>query len=45
MADQLLGDIRFAIDELNQLEYPTPTRIKMDKDIAIESSKFNHTGR
>ncbi len=24
MADQLLADIRFAVDELNALEYPTP---------------------
>ena len=29
MADQLLADIRFAIDELNKLKYPTPTRIAM----------------
>ena len=45
MADQLLSDINFAIAELNKLEYPTPTRIAMEKDIEIESSKFNHTGR
>lgn len=45
MADQLLADINFAISELNQLEYPTPSRIKMEKNIPIEAAKFNHTGR
>lgn len=45
MADQLLSDIKFAIAELNELEYPTPTRIKIDRNIPIVASKFNHTGR
>lgn len=45
MADQLLADIRFAVNDLNTLEYPTPTRIKMEKNIPLSSTVFNHTGR
>lgn len=45
MADQLLSDIQFAVNELNQLEYPTTTRIAMEKNIPIKAKTFNHTGK
>ena len=45
MADQLLNDIRFAITELNALEYPTTTRIDMEKNIPLVPKSFNHTGK
>ena len=45
MADQLLADIRFAVDELNKLEYPTPTRIAMEKNTPLVAKTFNHTGK
>ncbi len=45
MADQLLSDIQFAVNELNQLEYPTTTRIAMEKNIPLKSKSFNHTGK
>ena len=45
MADQLLNDIRFAITDLEALEYPTTTRIKMEKSVPLQSTAFNHTGR
>lgn len=45
MADQLLNDIRFAVNELNALEYPTTTRIAMEKNIPLVAKTFNHTGK
>lgn len=45
MCDQLLNDIKSAVAELNALEYPTPTRIAMEKNIPLANKKFNHTGR
>lgn len=45
MADQLLNDIRFAITELNALEYPTPSRIAMEKNVPLAVKTFNHTGK
>ena len=45
MADQLLNDIRFAITDLDALEYPTTTRIKMEKNVPLQTTAFNHTGR
>ena len=45
MADQLLNDIRFAVTELNALEYPTPTRISMEKNVPLVTKTFNHTGK
>ncbi len=45
MADQLIGDLRFALKELNALEYPTPTRIAMEKNIPLTAKSFNHTGK
>lgn len=45
MADQLLNDIRFAVAELNALEYPTTTRISMEKNVPLVAKTFNHTGK
>ena len=45
MCDQLLNDIRSAIDELNALEYPTTTRIAMEKNIPLKRKTFNHSGK
>ncbi len=44
MADQLLGDIDSAVAEMEKLEYPTESRIAMEKNIPLKST-FNHTGR
>lgn len=45
MADQLLTDIAGAITQLEKLEYPTTSRIAMDKKEKIKSSVFTHTGK
>ena len=45
MADQLLNDIRFAVTELNALEYPTTMRIAMEKNTPLVTKTFNHTGK
>ncbi len=45
MADQLLNDIRIYVAELDKLEYPTPSRIAMEKNVPLAPTKFNHTGR
>ena len=45
MADQLLNDIDFAVNVLNKLEYPTPTRISMEKNVPLLAKTFNHTGK
>ncbi|MEG0252585.1 MAG: glutamate decarboxylase [Muribaculaceae bacterium] len=46
MADLLLADIKNAIIEFEALEYPTPTRIAMDKNMFKPAGKaFNHTGK
>lgn len=42
MCDQLLGDIKSSVEELNALEYPTTTRIAMEKNIPLKSKTFNH---
>ena len=42
MADMLLNDIKNAICEFEKLEYPTPTRIAQDKNIAVKGSVFTH---
>lgn len=45
MADQLLNDIRTAITDLEALEYPTTSRISVEKNIPyMPRIKFNHTG-
>ena len=45
MCDELLHDITAAVAELNALEYPTPTRIAMEKNIPLATKAFNHTGK
>lgn len=44
MADMLLNDIRDAITELEKLQYPTPSRIAMEQNIAVHNKAFTHTG-
>lgn len=43
MADMLLNDIEAAIDELEKLEYPTPSRIAFNKNAPVKGSVFTHT--
>ena len=45
MADMLLGDIKNAVAALDKLEYPTTTRIAVNKSEKVEPTKFNHNGR
>ncbi|MBR2637553.1 MAG: glutamate decarboxylase [Bacteroidaceae bacterium] len=45
MADQLLTDIAAAVSELEQLQYPTPTRIAMENKMKIKTTIFTHTGK
>ena len=45
MCDQLIGDIKSSVAELNALEYPTTTRIAMEKNIPLKKRAFNHTGK
>lgn len=44
MADMLLGDIKDAIADLEKLEYPTPTRLNIEKNQVTKGSVFTHTG-
>ena len=44
MADMLLGDIRNAVSELEKLEYPTPSRIALERKEKVKGSIFTHTG-
>lgn len=45
MADQLLTDIAGAITQLEKLEYPTTSRLAMEKKEKIKGSVFTHTGK
>ena len=45
MCDQLLGDIKSSVAELNALEYPTTSRIAMEKNVPLKKRAFNHTGK
>ena len=45
MCDQLINDIKSAVEELNALEYPTTTRIAMEKNVPLKRNRFNHTGK
>ena len=50
MADQLIGDIRFALKELNALEYPTPTHSHREKhssygQVVPTTPQIKHTGK
>jgi glutamate decarboxylase len=42
MADMLLADIRNAVDELEKLEYPTPSRIAYNKQIKTKGRVYTH---
>lgn len=42
MADMLLSDIRNAVAEFEKLEYPTPTRIAIEKKEHVKERIFNH---
>ncbi len=41
MADMLLNDIKNAITRAEKLEYPTPTRMAQEKNIAVKGNMFN----
>ncbi len=43
MVDMLLGDIRSAVAELDKLEYPTSTRIALEKSEHPKKRGYNHT--
>ena len=45
MCDQLINDIKSAVEELNALEYPTTTRIAMEKNVPLKRKSFNHNGK
>ncbi|MBE6231229.1 MAG: glutamate decarboxylase [Bacteroidales bacterium] len=42
MADMLIGDIRNAVAELEKLEYPTPSRISVNKGKKHKGHVFTH---
>ena len=42
MADMLLGDIRNAIEQFEQLEYPTPSRLKFEKQEHQKGKVYTH---
>ena len=44
MADMLLADIRNAVAEFEQLEYPTQSRLKFERSEHQTSRIFSHTG-
>lgn len=43
MADQLLTDIAAAVDELEKLQYPTPSRIAIESKIKVKGTVYTHT--
>lgn len=43
MADMLLNDIRTAVLELEKLEYPTPSRLALQRNAKVKGSVFTHT--
>ena len=45
MADMLLTDMQAAVAELEKLEYPTPTRLKQERQEGVAAKVFTHTGR
>ncbi len=42
MADMLIGDIETAVAELEKLEYPTPSRVDHDRDVARKGRVYTH---
>jgi len=45
MADQLLGDIKEAVEELDKLQYPTPSRLSIDSNVKVKGTVYTHTGK
>ena len=45
MADQLIGDIKDAVCELDKLQYPTPSRISLESNVKIKGTVYTHTGK
>ena len=45
MADQLLGDIKDAVNELEKLQYPTPSRMSIESNIKVKGTVYTHTGK
>lgn len=45
MADMLLRDISNAIDVLETLKYPTPSRIAAENNIKVQGTVFTHNGK
>ena len=45
MADMLLDDMRAAVAELEQLEYPTPSRLAQNRNEKAQGTVFTHTGK
>jgi glutamate decarboxylase len=45
MADQLLGDIKAAVADLEKLQYPTQSRLSIDSDIKVKGTVYTHTGK
>lgn len=44
MADMLLDDMRAAVADLDRLEYPTPSRLALERNEKHKGSIFTHTG-
>lgn len=44
MADMLLNDIRSAVESLDKIQYPTSSRISVQKKEKVQGSVFTHTG-
>lgn len=45
MADQLLSDISAAVEELDKLQYPTPSRIAIESNVKVKGTVYTHTGK
>ena len=42
MADMMLNDMRSAVEELDKLQFPTPSRIAYEKQEAQKGKVFTH---
>ena len=42
MADMLIGDIKDAVEELEKLEHPTPSRIEAEASIKHKGRVYTH---
>lgn len=45
MADQLMTDITAAVNELEKLQYPTPSRIALESNVKVKGTVYTHTGK